>query len=105
MNTSYLVTSTRDPLNDLFHQLENGRLSFGLSGESKSSAVAQDVLAQEVEIRDYVMEGFVSYFVRAKRQDSGLLISIRKTGSNRDQHLDWAIEHYIKSQGCSATRI
>lgn len=104
MITSYLVTSNHDPLADLFRQAEKGRLSFGLFGESKVSATPEDVLVHEVEIRDYIMEGFITYFVQAKRQHDGLLISIRKTGSNRDQHLDWAIEHYMLNQGCSATR-
>ena len=105
MITSYLVTSEHDPLTDLFLQAENGRLSFGLYGESKVATAPQDVLLHEVEIRDYIMEGFITYFVQAERRHDGLLVSIRKTGSNRDQHLDWAIERYILNQGCNATPI
>ncbi|WP_155947384.1 hypothetical protein [Pseudacidovorax intermedius] len=71
MITSYLVTSNHDPLADLFRQAENGRLSFGLFGESKVSATPEDVLVHEVEIRDYIMEGFITYFVQAKRQHDG----------------------------------
>jgi hypothetical protein len=104
MLTSYLVSSEHDPLTELFLQEENGKLAFGLYGESKECVTPHDVLVREIQIRDYVMEGFITYFVKAERSDKGLLISIRKTGSNRDQHLDWAIERYIENQGFSAKR-
>lgn len=104
MIASYLITSNGDPLHDLFQLTESGLLSFGLSGQSKLQATPEDILVREVEIRDYVMEGFITYFVSAKRQGASLLLSIRKTGGNRDQHLSWAIEHHIHSQGCTATQ-
>lgn len=104
MTLNYLVTSESDPLLHVFGQTDDGKIQFGFGGVSKAKAMPQELLEREIEFRDYIMEGFISYFVKASRSESGLIVSIRKMGSNRDQHLDWFVEQYFESQGCRAVR-
>jgi len=106
METSYLVMCDEaTPLERLFQDCDDGHLGFGHAGQSIEMASAKELLCSEVCFRGYVMEGFVRYFATARETENGLLLTIRMTGSNRDQHLDWLIGQHIKASGCSASRV
>ena len=83
---------------------ESGHLLFGFSGHSRTASDHGRLLAGPVEIIDYLMEGFVPYFLSAERTSDGLRLHVRKTGTNRDEAVDWFVEKYVTSKGLTATK-
>jgi hypothetical protein len=53
---------------------------------------------------DYLMEGFVPYLPSAERTGEGLRLVVRKTGTNRDEAVDWFVEKYLTSKGLIVTK-
>ncbi|QEH37377.1 hypothetical protein OJF2_59670 [Aquisphaera giovannonii] len=52
-----------------------------------------------MRFRDYIMEGFLAYEVRAEDMEPGCLLRIRGEGSNRDRFIRPQVRHYITAAG------
>ncbi len=87
----------------LFSAAPDGRVSFGWA---TSTEPIPDLarLAEWTAFRDYIMEGFVFYSIRARAVPSGLALELRLTGSNRDEHVAPSIRQYIRWAGLEAVR-
>lgn len=85
-------------VNRLFHA-DEGHLRFGSAGRTTTPASLVQVWGDGVEIRDYIMEGFVKYRIRAEKTTDGVQLEVQKFGTNRDQHVDSSVKHYIRSLG------
>lgn len=48
---------------------------------------------------DYVMEGFIEYYVRLLANSSNVRLEWQLTGTNRDQFVQPAIKSYLKHSG------
>jgi hypothetical protein len=81
-----------------------GFIAFGFSGRSRGPSGHHQLLAGSVEIIDYLLEGFVPYWLSAERLRDGIRLIVRKTGTNRDDSIDWFIEKYITSKGLAVTK-
>jgi hypothetical protein len=53
---------------------------------------------------DYLMKGFVPYQLSAERTGEGSRLAVRKTGTNRDESVDWFVEKYLTSKGLTVTK-
>ena len=84
-----------DLLPRLFPKASDGHISFGWA---KSTEPVPDLarLADWTAFRDYIMEGFVFYFVRVRALPSGLALEVRLTGSNRDGYVAPSIRQYLR---------
>jgi hypothetical protein len=51
-----------------------------------------------------LLEGFVPYGLSAERRRDGIRLIVRKTGTNRDDSIDWFVEKYITSKGLAVTK-
>ena len=91
-------------LSELFQNEKNWHLSFGIAGWSKDPVPIDELLEGKVAFVGYVMEGFIKYFVTAQECSEGLRLLIMKTGSNRDEHLDWFIEQHLAALDCVVTK-
>ena len=87
-----------DILSRLFHT-DEGRIRFGFAGCTKAAASLDQLWGDGVEIRDYIMEGFVTYRVRADKTGDGVRLEVQKLGTNRDLYVDACARHYIQSLG------
>lgn len=85
----------------LFRQGDDGHLSFGPAC-SVAPVTAAAMLGAWVAFDDNIMEGHVRYDLRARRHPRGLLLEIRLSGSNRDQHVPWFVAEYMRWAGCPA---
>jgi hypothetical protein len=85
-------------LSRLFHG-DGDHLQFGFRGRTQTPASLAQVWSDGVAIRDYIMEGFVTYRVRADRAGHGVRLEVQKLGMNRDQYVDACVRHYIQSLG------
>jgi hypothetical protein len=83
---------------------EKGHILFGFSGRSRAPSDHDRLLTGSVEIIDYLMEGFVPYLLSAERTGEGLRLVVRKTGTNRDQSVDWFVEKHLTSKGLTVTK-
>src|SRR5215208_763089 len=83
---------------------ERGHILFGFSGRSRTPGDHDRLYTGSVEIIDYLMEGFVPYLLSAERTSEGLRLVVRKTGTNRDESVDWFVEKYLASKGLTATK-
>lgn len=83
---------------------ERGHILFGFSGRSRTPSDHSQLLTGPVEIIDYLMEGFVPYMLSAERSGEGLRLVVRKTGTSRDESIDWFIEKYLASMGLAVTK-
>lgn len=98
--TNFLVPG--DPtavLSTLFEMNDEGRILFGGSARTSPGCEIDRLLCEEVEFTDYLMEGVVSYTLRAFAQEQGLRIELRKLRTNRDQYIDGHIKFYIEKAG------
>jgi hypothetical protein len=84
---------------------DKGRITFGFDGHTQMPATQDQLLAGWVLMIDYIMEGFVTYYLSAERTGDGLRLLVRKTGTNRDKWIDSSIAHYLKSLGLTSVRI
>jgi hypothetical protein len=83
---------------------ERGHILFGFSCRSRTPSNQNRLLTGSVEIIDYLMEGFVPYRLSAERTSEGLRLLVRKTGTNRDESVDWFVEKYLTSKGLTVTK-
>jgi hypothetical protein len=85
----------------LFPPAPEGRVSFGWA---TSTEPIPDLvrLADWTPFRDYIMEGFVFYSVRARAMPSGLSLEVRLKGSNRDRYVAPSVKDYIRWAGLEA---
>jgi hypothetical protein len=105
MDTAFRVTGDPDVLLALLCPIdERGHLLFGFSGRSRSPSDHDRLVTGSVEIIDYLMEGFVPYLLSAGRTGDGLRFVVRKTGTNRDESVDWFVEKYLTSKGLAVTK-
>ena len=105
MNSCYVITSESPGLLErLFAQSEDGRLSFGVAGESVEPASIPDLLAGEVRFRAHVMEGNATYDLSARETKEGLTLTVRNTAGARAEHVDWFVQRQIESEGCHVHR-
>ncbi len=84
----------------LFDIDENGYIRFGYASQSLQTTEMESFLGGlRVEFRDYIMEGFVNYYLKIERIDLGMLLWVEKKGMNRDKYIISAIKHYLKHEG------
>jgi hypothetical protein len=103
MPTFSIEGDCRAALARLFEAEQDGRLRFGWSGHSLRHAEHDDLLAGTVRFRDYIMEGFLAYDVRAEDLGPGCLLSIRGERSNRDRFVRPQVRHFITTAGLTIT--
>ncbi len=87
----------------LFEAGADGHLRFGGSGISLHPATQADLLAGSVRFRDYLMEGFLTYRVRAESLSSGCLLHVEGEGSNRDRFIGPQVQSFIGAAGLAST--
>ena len=99
MSTFTLEADCRPALALLFEADADGRLRFGWYGVSLQPATHADLLAGPVRFRDYIMEGFLTYSVRAEDLSPGCLLRFEGEGSNRDWSIGPQARHFIGAAG------
>lgn len=78
---------------------ERGHLLFGFAGRSRSSSDHNHLLTGQVEIVDYLLEGFVVYMLSADRTSDGLRLVVRRIGATeRDKAIEWFVEKFLRSK-------
>ena len=87
----------------LFGTDEKGHLNFGWTGKSAAPSSIHQLCVTPVEFRDYIMEGSLAYRVLLKRVESGAVLEVTLTGTNRDQYVQPQIRHYIGQAGLQIT--
>lgn len=97
MPTITIEGDSRTVLARIFETGDDGHLAFGWNGRSLAPAKLDDLTPGPVGFRDYLMEGFVFYEIRAEDRTSACLLNIRGRGSNRDKYLRSHFRHFIKS--------
>ena len=90
-------------LSRLFEIGEDGRASIG-TAKSREIVGKLNLLDEFTLFTDYLMEGFVSYYLRLSRTDDGSVLEVRFTGTNRDQYIPSAIRGYIRWAGVKAVQ-
>lgn len=90
-----------DLLARLFAPTDDGRITFGWATSAGQVPEAAS-LAEWTLFRDYIMEGFVFYSIRARAVPTGLALEVRLTGSNRDQYVGPTVRQYLKWAGLVA---
>jgi hypothetical protein len=103
MPTFSVEGECRAALSRLFEADQDGHLRFGWSGHSLRPTGHDDLLAGPVRFRDYIMEGFLTYDIRAEDLEPGCLLSIRGEGSGRDQFIRPQVRHFITAAGLTIT--
>jgi hypothetical protein len=98
-STFFIVGDPDEIVLALFPTEERGLLCFGFAGHSRVPVGISALEDSGVEILDYLMEGFVPYKVLVQRANDGIRVHIVKSGTNRDQYIDWFVEKYIASKG------
>lgn len=88
----------REVLRRLFQYEEGGRRSLGTALSSEPLA-DPDQLAEWTEFGDYIMEGGVSYSLRAREAPGGLALEVRLKVMNRDQYVPASLKSYIRWTG------
>jgi hypothetical protein len=81
-------------LRSLFLQAADGRLHFAPAGLSTIPVSDISALREGVEFRDYVLEGFVRYTLRATSAALGLVIEVEPVGESdtlRAQSIGWLV--------------
>lgn len=91
-----------DICNRLFQVGTDGRMMFG-PAFSKESNANLGHLSDWTEFTDYIMEGFISYFLRVRKSSDGLVLDIKLTGSNRDRYVSPSVKAYIRWAGLEWT--
>ena len=105
MASTFQIAGDPDRLLETLFPIDgDGFIRFGFSAHSRTPGDRLDLLEGPVEFLDYLMEGFVTYLVSAEREADGIRLVVRKTGSNRDEHVDWFVRKYISSMGLEVTR-
>lgn len=100
MDSAFHVAGDPDTLLAMLCPLdEGGHILFGFSGHSRTPSDHSRLISEPVEIIDYLLEGFVPYLLSAERTSEGLKLVVRKTGTNRDESVDWFVEKYLASKG------
>jgi hypothetical protein len=95
VTTFHLHGEPDDIVSRLFHT-DGDYLYFGFRGCSQTPASLDQVWGDGVDIRDYIMERFVTYRVRADRNVAGVRLEVQKLGTQRDQYVDSSVRHYIQ---------
>jgi len=84
----------------LFNLDENGHIKFGWTSRSVNSGSLDSLMTKsQIKFRDYIMEGTVMYFLNIQIIDTGLILFIKKNGTNRDDYILPQIRHYINESG------
>jgi hypothetical protein len=105
MDSAFHITGDPDTLLAMLCPIDDGEhILFGFSGRSRTPSGYSRLFAESVEIIDYLMEGFVPYLLSAERTGDGLRLIVRKTGTNRDESVDWFVEKYLTSKGLTVTK-
>lgn len=89
-----IAGSSDDLLRKLFPEDLRGGVLFG---PTAYSAATRADLGDWASFRDYLMEGFINYDLRVLSDDSGIVIQIRPSGSNRDKYLRSHIRWILSS--------
>src|SRR5262245_39424636 len=90
-----------DVLSRLFEIGDDGRVVIG-TARSHESLGKLDGMEEWTLFSDYIMEGFVTYFLRLVRSVDGCVLEIRFNGTNRDRDIPFAVRDYIKWAGIGA---
>jgi len=101
--TFFLEGDCRSALARLFKADAEGRLRFGWSGHSLQAATLDDLLSGPVRFRDYIMEGFLTYGIRAEDSAPGCVLHFQGEGSNRDWSIGPQARHFIKAAGVAVS--
>ncbi|MES9942504.1 MAG: hypothetical protein ABW104_20880 [Candidatus Thiodiazotropha sp. 6PLUC2] len=80
-----------------------GELKLGLTGICMETATIEDLFEREVLFRDYLMEGFVKFYLKATVRPNGLELFVKGTGGNREQYLGAHFKFMFKQVGHDAT--
>ena len=93
--------STSAPVNldRVFQGDDTGHVRFGWSGKSQCIATTTDIQNELVEFTDYLMEGFVTYHMRAIIDAQQLTIIVELHGTNRDQYMRSHVVFHLEQAG------
>ena len=96
-----VVGQYEELLRKIFRCDANGHIEFGMA-HSIGPANGIEALVNRIEFRDYIMEGFVKYFLRVVPVANGLQLEIELTGMNRDKYVLSGVQAYISWAGLSS---
>ncbi|MEW8032173.1 MAG: hypothetical protein AB2540_12110 [Candidatus Thiodiazotropha endolucinida] len=102
MNIVQIKGKPEKIISSLFSESEGGFLDFGFSARSLSPATIEQLEGEEVNFRDYIMEGFVKFTVRVQRLDQALQLNIRCGDENRGRYLISQVEFSVSQVGYEA---
>lgn len=97
MPTFILNASPEQVFATLFKPSEDNSLGFGCWTKSDRPASDLGDVVWPIRIRDYIMEGFVSYSVQLKPHSQGSELIVQGFGGDRDKYIPPALRHYIKA--------
>jgi hypothetical protein len=93
-------------LRRLFRPAADGHLRFGSAGVSVDPVGDVSAVAHGVEFRDYVLEGFVRYRLRAVATSAGLRVEVepgaRSADTPRERTIEWLVRFNFASGGLTA---
>lgn len=90
-----------DVLSRLFKTEDDGKVMIGTARSREPMPDVRD-LQEWTLFTDYIMEGFVTYYLRLLRKPKGCVLEVRFTGTNRDRNIPFAVRDYIKWAGIEA---
>jgi hypothetical protein len=90
-----------DVLSRLFTIEDDGRVMIGTARSRQSLGDVAD-LQEWTLFTDYIMEGFVTYYLRLVKKPDECVLEVRFTGTNRDQYIPCGIRDYIRWAGIEA---
>lgn len=82
----------------LFEVAQDGHLQFG-TARSVTPTSGFASISDWVEFHDYILEGFVTYALRAIQTAAGLRLELLLAGTNRDQYIRSSLRSYIEWAG------
>ncbi len=94
--TFHIDGDSEELLRELFREDSRGGVLFGPVGSSPVSRVG---LREWARFRDYLMEGFVTFELRASPDETGLTLEVRPMGGSRDRYLESHVRWVLGSAG------
>ena len=93
-------------LRKLFRLTGDGHLEFGPAGVSTDPVGDSSALPSGVDFRDYVLEGFVRYHLRAVATSAGLRLEVEPADGAADtargRSIGWLVRFNVASAGLTA---
>jgi hypothetical protein len=101
----HIEGNPKEILGSIIEVNPEGELKLGLTGTCMETATIEDLFEREVLFRDYLMEGFFKFYLKANVKPNGLELLVKGTGGNREQYLGAHFKFMFKQVGHDATAL